>query len=136
MWRPGCSWGWENVAFVIEDGDGGARRIVRRERPWPKNAPLPYSLKPGEHFVWSVNLFDGTWAYDAREGSALDSASWRRKARMKVVYLVVPADESKKWGVWTGEAESAYEEYEFDVTGELSARIREDRRRKMEQRVR
>jgi hypothetical protein len=109
LWREWCSWGYPNLSFEVDLGDGKIVMLKKKAGEWTKNYPDFQTLKPGDLYVIPVK-FDGTlWELPIGKGEA----SKARDLKMRAVYHIETDEDSRKSEVWTGRIESRWETYSF-----------------------
>lgn len=105
LWRDWCSWGYDNVGLVYEDGD---KDVEIRKVPgeWGKNYPDAAEIAPGESMIFTVTLDDKKW-----ENLKFLADHVNKKVKLRVTYHIKPDEDTAKLGVWTGSLQTSYQEY-------------------------
>ena len=106
LWTDRFSWGYDNLSFELIGADGKVTRIAKKPRAWWKNYPDWLELEAGGSYVlnmdWSSEKGRGIW-------DNVPTAGGKERpplVKLRAVYEVLPDDESRKLGVWTGKTSS------------------------------
>lgn len=101
VWRDWCPWGYDNLSFVVDPGDGGGRemKITRKPNNWGKSYPDAALVKAGACYVYPVHLAGKTW-------KGTDAIPDAKPVKLAVVFRVPATPESKQKNVWVGEVVS------------------------------
>lgn len=98
-----CSWGYESVSFELTNPAGTTYSIVRKQKPWFKNAPSPVTVEPGGVLLRPVNFGDGTWqGFPAGVAGSVDG--WK----VRVKETVNSDNFISNRGYWTGQVTSRW----------------------------
>lgn len=106
LWQEWCSWGYYCLQFEVFEENGAKHLLKKKPRDFLGNFPDSVELRTGESVVWAVDLLPSEW----------EDLSWLPKdgvehVQMRAIYTVKEDEDSKDYGVWTGQAVS--EPYHF-----------------------
>lgn len=104
IWEDSNSWGYAALRFEITEGAGGNVVVRKKERDWRKNMPTFWAIDDGERVTYDVSLGSDEW-----EGlpKGLSGAT----VTMRAILEILPDEQSKEFGVWTGKVASPAAEY-------------------------
>lgn len=112
LWTDRFSWGYDNLSFEITGDDGKVTKVTKKPRGWRKNYPDWLSLGPGESYVLNVDFFSevgqGIWDNVPKPTK---TSTTKRLIKLRAVYEVMPDDESRRLGVWSGKVVSPVKTY-------------------------
>lgn len=111
LWSDRYSWGYGNLSFESIDDNGNVTRIAKLPRDWGKNYPDWLELAAGESYVLNVDWTSeaGRALWDGPPGAA--GKQRPTLVKLRGVYEVLPDDQSRKLGVWTGKITSPVGSY-------------------------
>lgn len=104
IWEDSNSWGYAALRFEITEAGGGKAVVRQKERDWRKNMPTFWSVADGGQVVYDVSLGSDEW-----EG--LPKSLKGSTVTMRAIIEILPDEQSKELGVWTGKVASPPAEY-------------------------
>jgi hypothetical protein len=107
VWKDWNSWGYYAVFFEVFNDDGKMLKLTKiMPHAWTMNFPDHWIIPAGESLVIDVDLSDSkTWNAFPKPDD------FPATFMIRAVLEIAPDDKSKKYGVWTGRAESKLEKY-------------------------
>ena len=99
-WTQDYSWGYDNLSFLIVRADGTSFHVKRKPEIFTKNGPIPYLIRPHDHFAWAVTFSPDDWTGFPSDWKGSEDVS------MKAVFEINETPESTRLKVWTGIVES------------------------------
>jgi len=117
VWQEWCSWGYYSLQCEVFREDGTKHLLKKKPTNFYMNFPDFVELQPGESVVWNVELYPLGW----------EGLSWLPKDRvehvkLRAIYTTSVDQDSKEYGVWTGQAAS--EMYDFILSAPTTSETR------------
>lgn len=111
LWTDRFSWGYDNLSFELIGDDGKVSRIVKKPREYDKNFPDWLELEAGGSYVLNVDWFSeqGRAVWD--DAPVANGKAKPTLVKLRAVYEVIPDEQSRKLGVWTGKIVSPEQMY-------------------------
>lgn len=105
IWAQGSSWSHDNMSFAVTH-NGVKRLIERAPIGWDSNVARPFTLLPGEHYVFHVGFHDDGWPRNW-----LPERFSKQVYTIRAKYRIRPEERAKEFGVWTGTVSSTPHDY-------------------------
>lgn len=113
VFRRSNSWGSYNVSFEITLPGHKPVTVTKKAQSFTRNVPGHHTILPGEKLKVPFTL-DDTWKGRPSFKAVPKGKTGQTKGvKIKAIYSVKETPESKKFGVWTGKAESPLIEVTF-----------------------
>jgi hypothetical protein len=96
-------WGYKAISFELVTTDGQKVVLSRKDQDFDKNFPSTFTVLPGEHYVYTIQLTDEDW--DVVPEIKFDKIE-PLSVHLKVVYGLKPTRSAQSEKVWIGRVES------------------------------
>jgi|ERR1035437_2260954 hypothetical protein len=101
LWSPSYSFGHDSVSFQVRPLKGKPCSIKKIARRWTVNIPGSLAIQPGDTYLQTFHLNDGTW-----DTSLCGDVDPRTEIEISAVLEIAQDDNAVTYGIVTGRYES------------------------------